>query len=62
MSTAPVSCHGTKRPQAVALLAAVADPDRGFDAIVVGRYARAFSGGQLSHLAEPLRHHGVQLR
>lgn len=50
-----------QRPQAVALLAALADPDRGFDAVVVGEYARAFSGNQLSHLAEPLRHHDVAL-
>ena len=33
-----------RRPQATALLAALADPDRGFDAIVVGEYERAFYG------------------
>jgi hypothetical protein len=36
------------RPQAAALLAALADPDRGFEAIVVGEYERAF-------FAEPVR-------
>ena len=32
----------TRRPQAAALVAALADPDRGWDAIVVGEYERAF--------------------
>jgi len=31
-----------RRPQAAALLAALADPDCGFDAIVIGEYERAF--------------------
>ena len=35
------------RPEAAALLAALADPDRAFDAIVVGEYERAFFGTQL---------------
>ena len=35
-----------RRPQAAALVAALADPDRGWDAIVIGEYGRAFSGGQ----------------
>lgn len=33
-------------PQAAALLAAAQDPERGFDAIVVGEFERAFAGGQ----------------
>lgn len=49
------------RPQAAALLAAVADPDRGFDAIVVGEYERGFYGEQLANLAPVLAGHGVQL-
>ncbi|WP_203915360.1 recombinase family protein, partial [Rhizocola hellebori] len=49
------------RPQAAQLLAAITDPDRGFEAIVVGEYARAFHGGQAIHLAPILRAHGVQL-
>ncbi|MDG4799919.1 recombinase family protein [Micromonospora sp. WMMD980] len=50
-----------QRPQAAALLAALDDPDRGFDAIVIGEYERAFSTNQLQHLAPVLEQHGVQL-
>jgi len=32
----------SRRPQAAALLAALADPGRDFDAIVIGEYERAF--------------------
>jgi hypothetical protein len=48
-----------RRPQAAALLAAMADPDRRFDAIVIGEYERAFYGGQYTTMAplfEHLRH------
>src|SRR5262245_55564753 len=38
------------RPRAAELLAAVARADRGFDAIVVGEYERAFAGDQLAQL------------
>ena len=31
-----------RRPKAAALVAALADPDRGWDAIVIGEYERAF--------------------
>ena len=41
-----------RRPQAAALVAAMADPDRDFDAIVVGEYERAFYGSQLSPAAQ----------
>jgi site-specific DNA recombinase len=51
----------TKRPQAAALLAAIADPSRGFDAVVVGEYERAFYGDQLLTLAARFEQHGVQL-
>ena len=34
-----------RRPQATALVAALADPDRGWDAIVIGEYERAFYVG-----------------
>ncbi len=37
-----------RRPEAAALVAAMADPDRDFDAIVVGEYERAFYGNQFS--------------
>jgi DNA invertase Pin-like site-specific DNA recombinase len=51
----------SQRPQARMLLDAMADPGRGFDAIVVGEYARAFSGNQLQNLAAVLQRCGVQL-
>jgi hypothetical protein len=35
----------TRRPRAAALVAALADPDRGWDAIVIGECERAFYGG-----------------
>jgi hypothetical protein len=35
-----------RRPQAAAVVAALADPDRGWDAIVIGEYERAFYGAQ----------------
>ncbi|GAA4256345.1 recombinase family protein [Dactylosporangium darangshiense] len=49
------------RPQAAALLAAVADPDRRFDAVVVGEYERAFCGNQLLALVPVFEAHDVQL-
>jgi len=50
-----------RRPQAAALVAAMADPDRGFGAIVVGEYDRAFYGGQYAQMAPLFEHYGVQL-
>jgi site-specific DNA recombinase len=50
-----------RRPQAGALLAAMADPDRSFDAVVVGEYERAFYGSQYALMAPLLEHYGVQL-
>lgn len=50
-----------QRPQAAALLAALADPHRGFDAVVVGEYERAFYGDQLRRLAALFERHGVEL-
>jgi hypothetical protein len=49
------------RPQAARLLKAIADPARGFDAIVLGEYERAFHGQQLEQLTPILVRHGVQL-
>ena len=40
-----------RRPQAAALVAALADPDRGWEAIVIGEYERAFYGGQYASMA-----------
>jgi len=50
-----------ERPEAAALLDAVADPDRSFDAIVVGEFERAFYGDQLQQLMPMLNRCGVQL-
>jgi site-specific DNA recombinase len=48
----------TCRPQPAALLA---DPDRGWDAIVIGEYERAFYGSQYALMAPLFEHYGVQL-
>jgi site-specific DNA recombinase len=50
-----------RRPQAAALLVAMADPDRGWDAIVVGEYERAFYGDQYAAMAPLFEHYGIQL-
>ena len=50
-----------RRPEAARLVAAMADPDRGFDAIVVGEYDRAFCGGQYAQMAPLFEHYAVQL-
>ncbi|GAB3960041.1 recombinase family protein [Actinoallomurus acanthiterrae] len=50
-----------RRPEAAALVVAMADPDRAFDAIVVGEYERAFYGNQFSLMAPLFEHYGVQL-
>jgi DNA invertase Pin-like site-specific DNA recombinase len=50
-----------RRPQAAALVAQLADPGRGWDAIVIGEYERAFYGGQYAAMAPLFEHYGVQL-
>jgi DNA invertase Pin-like site-specific DNA recombinase len=50
-----------RRPQAAVLLAALADPERPFDAIVVGEYERAFCGSQYALMVPLFEHYGVQL-
>ena len=50
-----------RRPQAAALVAQLADPCRGWDAIVVGEYERAFYGSQYAMMAPLFGHYGVQL-
>jgi site-specific DNA recombinase len=50
-----------RRPQAAALLAAMADPGRDFDAIVVGEYEHAFYGDQYAAMAPLFGHYGIQL-
>jgi site-specific DNA recombinase len=49
------------RPQASRLLAEMAAAGRGFDAVVVGEYERAFAGPQLAQLTPVLRRYGVAL-
>jgi site-specific DNA recombinase len=50
-----------RRPQAVALVAQLADPDRGWDAVVIGEYERAFYGSQYASMAPLLEHYDVTL-
>jgi DNA invertase Pin-like site-specific DNA recombinase len=50
-----------RRPQAATLVAQLADPDRGWDAVVIGEYERAFYGSQYAAMAPLLEHYGVQL-
>jgi hypothetical protein len=50
-----------RRPQAAVLVGALADPDRGWDAIVIGEYERAFYGGQYASMAPLFAHYGIQL-
>ena len=51
----------TRRLQAADLVAALADPDRGWDAIVIGEYERAFYGSQHASMAPLFQHYGIQL-
>jgi DNA invertase Pin-like site-specific DNA recombinase len=50
-----------RRPEAGRLVAQLADPGRGWDAIVVGEYERAFYGSQYAAMAPLFEHYGVQL-
>ncbi|MEU6324214.1 recombinase family protein [Streptomyces sp. NPDC047009] len=48
-----------RRPEAGALLAALTDPDRNFDAIVIGSSERAFYGNQFTVMSPLFEHYGV---
>ena len=50
-----------RRPEASRLLAALADPNRGFDAVVVGEPQRAFYGNQFGNTFPLFEHYGVPL-
>jgi site-specific DNA recombinase len=50
-----------RRPEASALLAALANPNRGFDAVVVGEPQRAFYGNQFGNTYPIFTHYGVPL-
>jgi hypothetical protein len=43
------------------MVGALADPDRGWDAIVIGEYERAFYGSQYASMAPLFAHYGIQL-
>lgn len=51
----------SRRPEASRLLAALAEPSRKFDAIVIGEPQRAFYGNQFGLTFPVLVHYGVQL-
>ncbi|GAA0682372.1 hypothetical protein GCM10010193_40150 [Kitasatospora atroaurantiaca] len=50
-----------RRPEAAALIADLADPERGFDALIIGSSERAFYGNQFASMAPLFEHFGVQL-
>jgi site-specific DNA recombinase len=50
-----------RRPEAAALLDALARPDRGFEAVVIGEPARAFYGNQFGLTFPVFAHYGVEL-
>ncbi|MFE2185067.1 hypothetical protein [Streptomyces sp. NPDC059455] len=50
-----------RRPEAAALLAAMADPDRRFDAVIIGSSERAFYGHQFATMAPLFEHYGVEV-
>jgi site-specific DNA recombinase len=50
-----------RRPKAAALLAALKDPARGFDAVVIGEPHRAFYGNQWGLTFPVFEHYGVPL-
>ena len=56
-----VRWRGGRRPQAAALVAALADPGRGWEAVVIGEYERAFYASQYASMAPLLEHYGVGL-
>jgi site-specific DNA recombinase len=50
-----------RRPEASRLLVALADPNRGFEAVVVGEPQRAFYGNQFGNTFPIFAHYGVPL-
>src|SRR5260370_1392208 len=57
----PGSPPPQRRPEASRLLAALADPNRGFEAVVVGEPQRAFYGNQFGNTYPLFAHYGVPL-
>ncbi|MFF3377611.1 recombinase family protein [Streptomyces sp. NPDC002680] len=50
-----------RRPQAAALLTAMTDPDRDFDAVIIGSSERAFYGNQFATMAPLFEHYGIEV-
>jgi site-specific DNA recombinase len=50
-----------RRPQAAALVAQLADPGRGWDAVVIGEYERAFYSAQYALMVPLFEHYGIRL-
>nr|WP_246212242.1 recombinase family protein [Streptomyces abyssomicinicus] len=50
-----------RRPEASALLVTLADPEREFDAVVIGSSERAFYGNQFASMAPLFEHYGVEV-
>lgn len=50
-----------RRPEAARLLTALTQPDRGFDAVVIGEPQRAFYGNQFGLTFPVFTHYGVAL-
>jgi DNA invertase Pin-like site-specific DNA recombinase len=50
-----------RRPEASQLLELLKDPNRGFDAVVIGEPQRAFYGNQFGLTLPVFAHYGVQL-
>ncbi|MEU5264670.1 recombinase family protein [Amycolatopsis sp. NPDC021455] len=50
-----------QRPAAAQLMAAAEQPNRSFDAVVIGEYERAFYGDQFNAVLATLRENGIQL-
>ncbi len=50
-----------RRSQAARLLAALRDPDRGFDAVVIGEPQRAFYGNRFGFTFPLFEHYGIAL-
>jgi len=57
----PRSLPWKRRPEASRLLAALRDPRRGFDAVVIGEPQRAFYGNQFGLTFPVFEHYGVAL-
>jgi site-specific DNA recombinase len=53
--------RGAAAREAARLVALLADPGRGWDAVVAGEYERAFDGSQYAAMAPLFEHYGVQL-